>query len=331
MSDSAVAAAAKPDAGGAEAEGKAAQRRASKKRGDRGRAAADEVEAKPEDFVHLVPYKKPAPDKDGWRPVCMSRADKAPQIALSEDRLAVTAAKGYRLARATHGAREGAWYCEVTVSRLGETGHCRLGWATAKAELQAPVGSDGCGFAYRDLEGSKVSAALREPYGAPYGEGDVIGLLLHLPPGGRPMEARAGEVVRFKGALYTMEEDQEARPLPGSGVAFSKNGELQGVAYSDILEGTYYPAVSLYTRHCQPEGATVTFNFGPDFAHAPPRVEGWPEARGVCELAGPAPPAEAGAAPGAAAAGVDAAGEAAAGEAAAAAAEAQAAPGGGGS
>ena len=41
--------------------------------------------------------------------------------------------------RATHGAQEGTWYYEVTVARLGATGHARLGWATRKAELQAPV------------------------------------------------------------------------------------------------------------------------------------------------------------------------------------------------
>lgn len=41
--------------------------------------------------------------------------------------------------RATHGAHEGSWYFEVKVTHLGATGHCRIGWATRKAELQAPV------------------------------------------------------------------------------------------------------------------------------------------------------------------------------------------------
>ena len=104
------------------------------------------------------------------------------------------------------------------------------------------------------------------------------------------------------------EDEQEAGPLAGSGVAFTKNGVLQGVAYRDIPEGTYYPAASLYTRHCQAaEGATVAFNFGPSFKHAPPRVDGWPEARGACELAGD-PPAGAEAAAAAAAAGAAGAG-----------------------
>ncbi len=80
-----------------------------------------------------------------------------------------------------------------------------MGWATAKAELQAPVGVDAFGFSYRDLEGSKVTQATREDYGEPYGEGDVIGLLLHMPPGGRRMEPGESQVVRFKGQLYTMQ------------------------------------------------------------------------------------------------------------------------------
>lgn len=305
-----AAAAAKQD--GAEAEIKAT-RRASKKRGDRRAAHGDEVEAKQEDFVRIVPYKKPPAEKEGWQPVGLSKSNKAPQLQLSDDRMSVTGCKGYRMARATHGAHEGTWYCEVTINHLGETGHCRLGWATAKAELQAPVGFDAFGFAYRDLEGCKVHKALREDYGEPYGEGDVIGLLLHMPPGGRRVEAGEGPIVRYKGALYTMqEEEQEARPLTGSGVAFARNGALQGVAYRDISEGTYYPAASLYTRHRQLEGSTVTFNFGPNFKHAAPQVEGWPDARPLSDLAGPPPPDAAGGAAGGASAATDAVGAGAA-------------------
>lgn len=213
-------------------------------------AAGESTEARREDFVRIVPYKKPAgPDRDAWRPVSLSRTDKAPQLTVSQDGRSLTGAKGYRLARATHGAHEGTWYFEVEVTRLGETGHCRLGWATAKAELQAPVGFDAFGFGYRDVDGSKVSNALREPYGAPYREGDVVGLTLHMPPGGRRMEPGEAEVVRFKGGLYTVEaDDGDARPLANSGVAFSVNGAPQGVAFRDIPEGAYYPAASLYTR-----------------------------------------------------------------------------------
>ena len=55
---------------------------------------------------------------------------------------ALTTAYVHLQARATHGAWHGTWYFEVRIARLGETGHCRLGWSTRKGELQAPVGYD---------------------------------------------------------------------------------------------------------------------------------------------------------------------------------------------
>lgn len=82
--------------------------------------------------------------------------------------------------RATHGCHEGTWYYEVTVERLGKTGHCRVGWATKRAEVQAPVGFDQYGFSYRDVEGSKQHKALREDYGSDFTEGELQSLsLLH--------------------------------------------------------------------------------------------------------------------------------------------------------
>lgn len=74
--------------------------------------------------------------------------------------------------RATHGCHEGSWYYEVTVERLGDTGHCRVGWATKRAEVQAPVGFDQYGFSYRDILGTKQHKALRENYGDGFAEGE---------------------------------------------------------------------------------------------------------------------------------------------------------------
>ena len=64
------------------------------------------------------------------------------------------------------------------------------------------VGYDAYSYAYRDLEGSKVHSALREVYGAPYKEGDVIGCLLHLPPGGLPFQTRP-EVITHPPLIYS--------------------------------------------------------------------------------------------------------------------------------
>lgn len=98
----------------------------------------------------------------------------------------------------------------------------------------------------------------------------------------------------WKGSLYFQEDPapDEPRALKDSVVAFTKNGKLQGIAYRqatihwlrlplipvlnstrqpdsdgwlicrDILEGTYYPAISIYTLPSQSEGATVSVKFG---------------------------------------------------------------------
>ena len=48
----------------------------------------------------------------------LSKVDKAPQLQLSEDRLTISGDKGYRSVRATHGAREGTWFFEVSTAVL---------------------------------------------------------------------------------------------------------------------------------------------------------------------------------------------------------------------
>lgn len=65
----------------------------------------------------------------------------------------------------------------------------------------------------------------------------------------------------------------------------------QGKAYEGLQEGTYYPALSLFTdRRQQQTAAAVMVNFGDaPFAFAPPRIEGCPPPRPVCELPGPRP------------------------------------------
>lgn len=174
-------------------------------------------------------------------------------------------------------------------------------WSTARGELQAPVGYDTWSYAYRSREGSKVHAGWREEYGEAFEAGDVVGCLIHLPPGGQPLptlrERSVEEAVQFRSKAYFAESEDEqkepdpdAQPLEGSFVAFTRNGRMQGKAYSDIKEGTYYPALSLYTDATLLEEAVVKCNFGETpFAHPPPQVEGCPQARAMFEVAGPKP------------------------------------------
>lgn len=222
---------------------------------------AAELKVPKTDVCRLVP-------EDEAGPITLSKADKASQLILSDDRLTVSGTRGFRSVRATVGVSTGTWYCEFKVGPLGDTGHCRLGWCTKRADLQVPVGADANGFSYRDLDGSKVHKALREPYGSSYKSGDVVGLFIHLPNGGEEFDLDRKNIVRYKGYLYSMTEQQDPRlPLQGSFVAFRKNGEWQGVAYRDISNGRYFPAVSVFTLPEQLDGAAVSANFGPDFAY----------------------------------------------------------------
>ena len=56
--------------------------------------------------------------QQGWRPVQLSKADRAPEVTLSEDRLSATSAKGFRMVRISGLARSRELCVEVL--RLGE-------------------------------------------------------------------------------------------------------------------------------------------------------------------------------------------------------------------
>lgn len=269
-------------------------KRVGRKGGGRRSAAAAGAQ-EPEELVMLGPEVSRNSERlrTGWHPVQLSSEDKAAEVTLDDKQLTASSSAGYRMVRATHGACSGTWYYEVRVDRLAPSGAARVGWATRQAEVNGPVGADKYGFSYRSIEGSKVHAAWRDEYGKPYGEDDVVGCLLHMPEGGRPFEKGVADVVKYKSKLYMQDgEPSEPQRLEGSVVAFTLNGELQGTAYGNILEGTYCPAVSLYTNRTaqQQEPAMVTVNFGEHgFAFEPPHLEGCAAAQPAFLMAGPRP------------------------------------------
>ncbi|XP_068660439.1 protein TRAUCO [Aristolochia californica] len=225
-----------------------------------------------EDAVLITPIHR-FPDKSDDSPdlpICLSKIHKAEKVELSDDRLSAGSSKGYRMVRATRGVQDGAWYFEIRVSKLGPTGHTRLGWSMEKGDLQAPVGYDANSFGYRDLEGSKVHKALREKYGEPYGEGDVIGFYVNLPEGDL-YAPKPPHLVWHKGQRYAYPADGKEEPpkvVPGSEITFFKNGICQGVAFKDLYGGRYYPAAAMFTSPNQ-VNCLVKFNFGPDFDFFP--------------------------------------------------------------
>ena len=198
----------------------------------------------------------------------------------------VVGAKGYSTARSCFGLTTGACYCEVEICEPERTAipsapaaHCRLGFSTARGDIEAPVGYDWFGFCYRDLDGSVFHQSVRKPFGSSYGVGDVVGMLIRLPELPEPADGvwalpqdktyRLDEkfVPTKKYLTHTLPGSRATNRTPtvewlqvhpGSSIEFFVNGKSQGVAFTDIPQGTYYPAVSLYM------GATVRVHFGPD-------------------------------------------------------------------
>jgi len=208
--------------------------------------------------------------------VFLSREDRSPFIFLGKDRLTAWTEKGFRLARASHCCHSGSWYYEVQVleakganeQRPVDGPHVRVGWAQRFATIEAPVGFDEFGYSFRDKTGDKVHLSIPVKYGEPCTQGDVIGLLIELPGSRRLLDRKRGRTpIVVKGTLYFEEPVKKPEKLgrvPGSRLTFFKNGVSQGEAFTDLFEGDYYPAISLY------RGGHVQVNFGPDFQFPPP-------------------------------------------------------------
>lgn len=131
--------------------------------------------------------------------------DSPAAIAFSKDGLAVTTSDAWHSARANVCAREGAYYYEAKVisgivnnsessvvdgnnnnsSSIPSRGHVRLGFARREAELDVNVGVDCYGYGIRDVNGEVINRMRCEHFfdkGENIAEGDVIGLLIQLPP-----------------------------------------------------------------------------------------------------------------------------------------------------
>ncbi|KAH9303039.1 hypothetical protein KI387_014622, partial [Taxus chinensis] len=198
----------------------------SRKGGKKNRAGNGTVAA--EDTVNITPVVR-VPDKVDDSPdlrICLSKIYKAEKVELSDDRLTASSTKGYRMVRSNRGVAEGAWYFEITVVRLGETGHTRLGWSTEKGDVQAPVGYDANSYSYRDLEGTKVHKAIREPYGEAYVEGDVIGFYINL-PNGNEYAPKPPHYAWHKNQLYYYNNPEET-PKIVPGIQMSNSLEVNG-------------------------------------------------------------------------------------------------------
>jgi Set1/Ash2 histone methyltransferase complex subunit ASH2 len=204
-------------------------------------------------------------------------------LRVQPDGVTVKGHRGYGLARCNRGFVEGCWYYEAVVQHAPGEGNCRIGWVQAKDEtqLQAYPGFDEWGYGYRDKDGTYFHQARASGQGPSYGQGDVVGCLLHVPAG--PLAAEKARLVAQQGLQEEYDDWVTKQPgvtqlditglhsaVPGSAVVFYKNGVEAGVAFRDVRHGVWYPAVGLYG------GGTVTLNFGPNFRFPPTPPPGLP-------------------------------------------------------
>jgi len=119
--------------------------------------------------------------------------DAGSHMIFDDRMLASSTEKGFRLARANVGAREGRFYWECKIlsgvkqdpmDGVGQEGggHIRVGWARREASLEGPVGFDAYSYGLRDVQGQKVHMSRPKDFAnSDFCEGDVIGLEITLP------------------------------------------------------------------------------------------------------------------------------------------------------
>ncbi|KAK2823258.1 hypothetical protein Q7C36_019858 [Tachysurus vachellii] len=210
--------------------------------------------------------------------VLLALHDRAPQLKISDDRLTVTGEKGYSMVRASHGVRKGAWFFEVTIDEMPPDTAARLGWSQPLGNLQAPLGYDKFSYSWRSKKGTRFHQSIGKHYSDDYGQGDVLGFFIELPDNTETARAlpdtyKDKALIKFKSYLYFEEKDyvdkaeKSLKAINNSRMIFYKNAVNQGLAYENLFEGMYFPAISLY-KNCQ-----VSVNFGPHFKHPPKDVK----------------------------------------------------------
>ncbi|KAJ8400095.1 hypothetical protein AAFF_G00401340 [Aldrovandia affinis] len=186
--------------------------------------------------------------------------------------------KGYSMVRASHGVRKGSWYFEVSIDEMPPDTSARLGWSQPLGNLQAPLGYDKFSYSWRSKNGTRFHQSVGKQYSDSYGQGDTLGFFIQLPDKTETAKAlpdtyKDKALIKFKSYLYFEEKDhmdkveKSLKAVKPSRIIFYKNGVSQGVAYENVFEGMYFPAISLY-RCC-----TVSVNFGPHFKHPPKDIK----------------------------------------------------------
>lgn len=149
---------------------------------------------------------------------------------------------------------------------LSVGGHVRLGWSMRTGDLQGPVGYDKWSYGIRDQGGSILHRSQRQDEwgGEGFGPGDIVGCALFLTSGGSDDDDDNGH-------HHNNSEDSNHIRFFKNGTCMghfilTKGKRTGGEAFTDLDEGVYYPAVSLYL------GGSIRANFGPHFVYPPKKL-----------------------------------------------------------
>lgn len=150
------------------------------------------------------------------------------------------------MCKSSHGVTEGTWYFECKILSLdGNNYHpnARIGWAQISADLQTPCGFDEFGYAYRGRPAAKFHNGYGIKYGLDLNEGDILGVLIHLPKQ-EALTSIEGEKCDPLPDCWDMKSAYETKtyylPRPichGSWIRFFVNGEDQGIAFENLYYG----------------------------------------------------------------------------------------------
>jgi len=189
--------------------------------------------------------------------VHLSNDYKGSFIELSQDLQTVTGYKGYRSVLANFPIIEGTYFFEARIEQSSSPNsfsniapQVRIGLATTKLDCEISLGSDRLSYAYKSIDGCAIHDGIKRLYNEEYGEGDVIGCLIHMKP---PKPKLRGDLV----------DKEKVEVNEGSKVIYYKNGKCLGVAFENLFEGFYHAGVSVYMS------AQVSVNFGPEFEYPP--------------------------------------------------------------
>jgi len=218
------------------------------------------MEARKKSFSKIAKTKMPIPelpDLKVEKRVHLSNDYKGSFIELSQDLQTITGYKGYRSVLANFPIIEGTYYFEAKISMPSTPNsfsdippQVRIGVATTKLDCEISLGSDRLSYAYKSIDGCAIHDGTKRLYNEEFGDGDVIGCLIHMKP---PKPKLRGDLI----------DKEKLEVNEGSKVIYYKNGKCLGIAFENLLEGFYHAGISVYMT------SQVNVNFGPNFEYPP--------------------------------------------------------------